>query len=93
MLRAAWELTRERTRLDIVVNGKPAVPRLGAVRLSPSAGLLDAGLVIQNRGDAPIWRDVSVQGTPSCRHPRKRAASRSRRLCGRLRVSLQISRN
>jgi len=69
MLRAAWELTRERTRLDIVVNGKPAVPRLGAVRLSPSAGLLDAGLVIQNRGDAPIWRDVSVQGTPSLPPP------------------------
>jgi hypothetical protein len=69
MLRAAWELTRERTRLDIVVNGKPAAPRAGAVRLSPSAGALDAGLVIQNRGDAPVWRDVSVQGTPSLPPP------------------------
>ncbi len=69
MLRAAWELTRERTRLDIVVNGKPAVPRAGAVRLSPSAGALDTGLVVQNRGDAPVWRDVSVQGTPNLPPP------------------------
>ncbi|HEY2446592.1 MAG TPA: alpha-2-macroglobulin, partial [Rhizomicrobium sp.] len=64
MLRAAYELTRERTKLDIVVDGKPAIPRAGAVRLSPSLAQLDAGMTILNRGDAPVWRDVSVQGTP-----------------------------
>ena len=65
MLRAAYELTREKTPLHIVVNGQPAKPVQGAVRLSPNYGLLQKGIVIGNRGDAPVWRDVSVQGTPA----------------------------
>jgi uncharacterized protein YfaS (alpha-2-macroglobulin family) len=65
MLRAAYELTRERTPLNIVVNGQPAQPKDGAIRLSPTVPVLNAGLNILNRGDAAVWRDVSVQGTPN----------------------------
>jgi uncharacterized protein YfaS (alpha-2-macroglobulin family) len=65
MLRAAYELTRQRTPLNILVNGKPAMPRAGAIRLSPSTAELAAGLSFLNRGDALVWRTVSVQGTPA----------------------------
>jgi len=65
MLRAAYELSKERTALNIVVNGQPQTPRAGAVRLSPSLAQLTRGIAILNRGDAPVWRTVSVQGTPS----------------------------
>jgi hypothetical protein len=65
MLRAAYELTRQRTHLDILVNGQPAQPRDGAIRLAPDYGQLGAGLTLVNKGDATVWRDVSVQGTPS----------------------------
>jgi uncharacterized protein YfaS (alpha-2-macroglobulin family) len=65
MLRAAFELTRQRTRLTILVNGQPAQPRDSAIRLSPSSGQLDAGITLVNKGDALVWRTVSVQGTPA----------------------------
>jgi uncharacterized protein YfaS (alpha-2-macroglobulin family) len=65
MLRAAYELTRQRTSLDIVVNGKPTTPRAGAIRLAPSLDALAHGISVLNKGDAPVWRTVSVQGTPS----------------------------
>ncbi|HXL98431.1 MAG TPA: alpha-2-macroglobulin, partial [Rhizomicrobium sp.] len=65
MLRAAYELTREKTPLNVAVNGQQAQPRDGAIRLSPSLGQLNAGIAILNRGDAPVWRTSSVQGTPS----------------------------
>jgi uncharacterized protein YfaS (alpha-2-macroglobulin family) len=65
MLRAAYELTRQRTPLNIAVNGQPAQPRDGAVRLAPSLAQLNAGVTLLNRGDAPVWRTVSVQGTPN----------------------------
>ena len=65
MLRAAWQLTHQRTPLDILVNGKPAVARSGAVRLAPSLGALASGITLTNKGDGPVWRDVSVQGTPA----------------------------
>ena len=38
MLRAAYELTRQKLPLNITVNGKPAAPRDGAVRLAPTPG-------------------------------------------------------
>ncbi len=65
MLRAAYELTRQRTRLNILVNGKPVMPRDGAIRLSPSTQMLNAGLTFLNKGDASVWRTTSVQGTPA----------------------------
>jgi uncharacterized protein YfaS (alpha-2-macroglobulin family) len=65
MLRAAYELTRQRTRLDILVNGQPAQPRDGAIRLAPDYGQLNAGITLSNKGDATVWRTVSVQGTPA----------------------------
>jgi alpha-2-macroglobulin len=65
MLRAAYELSKERAPLDILVNGKPAQVRDGAVRLSPSLGWLASGIVFTNKSDAPVWRTSSVQGTPS----------------------------
>ncbi|MGN6514577.1 MAG: alpha-2-macroglobulin family protein [Rhizomicrobium sp.] len=65
MLRAAYELSKERAPLNIVVNGQPQTPKAGAVRLSPSLAQLQHGLAILNRGDAGVWRTVSVQGTPS----------------------------
>jgi hypothetical protein len=65
MLRAAYELTRQRTPLNIAVNGQPAQPRDGAVRLAPTLAQLNAGITLLNKGDAPVWRAVSVQGTPN----------------------------
>jgi uncharacterized protein YfaS (alpha-2-macroglobulin family) len=65
MLRAAYQLTRERATLNIAINGQPQQPKDGAVRLAPTVAMLNAGLAILNRGDAGVWRDVSVQGTPS----------------------------
>ncbi len=65
MLRAAYELTRQRTPLNILMNGQPQVPRDGAIRLSPSLGQLAAGLNFLNKGDAAVWRTTSVQGTPA----------------------------
>ena len=65
MLRAAYELTRQRTELNILVNGQPGQPRDGAIRLSPNYGQLDAGITLANKGDAVVWRTVSVQGTPA----------------------------
>ncbi len=65
MLRAAYELSKERAPLNIVVDGKPMLERTGAVRLSPSLAQLNRGIAILNHGDAPVWRTVSVQGTPA----------------------------
>ena len=65
MLRAAYELTRQKTPLNILVNGKPALPRDGAIRLSPSMGQLAQGLTLLNKGDATVWRTTSVQGIPA----------------------------
>jgi uncharacterized protein YfaS (alpha-2-macroglobulin family) len=65
MLRAAYELTRQRTRLNVLVNGQPAQPRDGAIRLAPSYGALNAGITLTNKGDALVWRTVSAQGTPA----------------------------
>jgi uncharacterized protein YfaS (alpha-2-macroglobulin family) len=68
MLRAAYELTKQRTPLNILVNGQPAQPRAGAVRLSPSVPQLMAGINLLNKGGS-VWRTTSVQGTPSVALP------------------------
>ena len=69
MLRAAYALTRQTVPLNIAINGQPAAPRDGAIRLSPSTAQLAAGLTFLNRGDAQVWRTTSVQGTPSAPLP------------------------
>ncbi len=69
MLRAAYELSKERTTLDVTVDGKPAQPKSGAVHLAPGLAALDRGVTVANKGDAPVWRTVSVQGTPSAPQP------------------------
>ncbi len=69
MLRAAYELTRQKTPLNILVNGKPAMPRAGAIRISPSTQMLNAGLTFLNKGDASVWRTTSVQGIPALPQP------------------------
>jgi uncharacterized protein YfaS (alpha-2-macroglobulin family) len=69
MLRAAYELTRQKTPLNIAVNGKQAMPRDGSIRLAPSLGQLAQGLTLLNRGDALVWRTTSVQGTPALPEP------------------------
>lgn len=65
MLRAAYELTKQHSPLHILVNGQPAQERGGAVRVSPTLQQLNAGITFLNKGDAQVWRDASVQGTPS----------------------------
>ena len=65
MLRAAYELTRQHTHLNVLVNGQPGQPRDGAIRLSPSLDQLNAGITLVNKGDAIVWRTISVQGTPA----------------------------
>ena len=69
MLRAAYELTKQRTKLNILINGQPAQPRDGAIRLTPNYGQLEKGLTFVNKGDAQVWRTVSVQGLPSAPLP------------------------
>jgi uncharacterized protein YfaS (alpha-2-macroglobulin family) len=68
MLRAAYELTKQRVPLNILVNGKPAQPRDGAIRLSPSIPQIYAGVNLTNKGGS-LWRTTSVQGTPSSALP------------------------
>ena len=65
MLRAAYELGKARAPLTIDVNGARAAVNNGAVRVTPSLADLGKGLAIHNAGSAPVWRTVSVQGTPS----------------------------
>jgi uncharacterized protein YfaS (alpha-2-macroglobulin family) len=69
MLRAAYALTRAKLPLNVTVNGQPAHPRDGAVRLAPTLQQLEAGLTVANRGDAQIWRTISVTGTPNATLP------------------------
>jgi uncharacterized protein YfaS (alpha-2-macroglobulin family) len=69
MLRAAYALTLAKLPLNMTVNGQPAHPRDGAVRLAPTLQQLEAGLTVANRGDAQIWRTTSVTGTPSAALP------------------------
>src|SRR5262249_39243494 len=64
----AYELTKERVPLNILVNNKPAQPRAGAIRISPSIPQLTAGVTLTNRG-GQVWRTTSVQGTPSSALP------------------------
>ncbi len=73
MLRAAYQLTLQKTKLNVLVNGKPASLRDGAIRLVPSLGQLSAGITLTNAGDAPVWREVSVQGTPAAPLPAEAA--------------------
>ncbi|HEX2590942.1 MAG TPA: alpha-2-macroglobulin [Rhizomicrobium sp.] len=68
MLRAAYELTKQRAPLNILVNGKPAQPIGGAIHLSPTVPQLTAGITLQNRGGS-VWRSASIQGTPSSALP------------------------
>jgi uncharacterized protein YfaS (alpha-2-macroglobulin family) len=69
MLRAAYALTRQKLPLNITVNGAPAAPRDGAVRLTPTLAQLDAGVTLANRGDAGVWRSTAVSGTPNAALP------------------------
>ncbi len=69
MLRAAYALTRQKLPLNITVNGAPAAPRDGAVRLTPTLAQLDAGVTIGNRGDAGVWRSTAASGTPNAALP------------------------
>ena len=69
MLRAAYELSKQRTKLNVTVNGAPGAVRNGAIRLTPSYGQLEAGLTFVNKGDADVWRTVSVQGQPAAPLP------------------------
>lgn len=65
MLRAAYELSLERNPLSVSVNGKPATPKAGAVRLAPKLADLSRGITVANGGQGVVWRTVSVQGMPA----------------------------
>lgn len=69
MLRAAHALTRQKLPLAITVNGAPATPRDGAVRLTPTAAQLTSGVTFVNKGDAGVWRSTAVTGTPNASLP------------------------
>ena len=69
ILKAAYALTRQKLPLNITVNGAPAGPRDGAVRLTPNLGQLGAGVTVANKGDANVWRTTSVAGTPAAALP------------------------
>jgi uncharacterized protein YfaS (alpha-2-macroglobulin family) len=69
MLRAAYALTRQKLPLNVTVNGQPAKPRDGAVRLAPTLPQLAQGLTVANKGDAQVWRTTSVTGTPDAALP------------------------
>ncbi len=65
MLRAAYQLSRARAPLAVDVNGTRSNVTDGAVRLAPTLADLGKGLTVRNSGQAPVWRTVTVQGTPS----------------------------
>lgn len=69
MLRAAHALTRQKLPLNVTVNGAPAAPRAGAVRLTPTLAQLDAGVTFANRGSGTVWRSTAVTGTPNATLP------------------------
>ena len=69
MLRAAYALTRQKLPLNITVNGAPAAPRDGAVRLTPTLAQLTSGVTLANKGDAGVWRSTAVSGTPNAALP------------------------
>jgi uncharacterized protein YfaS (alpha-2-macroglobulin family) len=61
MLRAAYELSKRRTPLDVDVDGRPQRTN-GTVRIAPTPAELQRGITIMNRGQAAIWRTVSAEG-------------------------------
>lgn len=69
MLRAAHALMRQKLPLNVTVNGAPAAPRDGAVRLTPTQAQLTTGVTFANRGDAVVWRSSAVTGTPNAALP------------------------
>jgi len=69
ILRAAYELSKQRSPLHITLNGKPVAEQAGAVRLSPTPNDLAKTLTLANAGDAAVWRNTSVQGTPATALP------------------------
>jgi uncharacterized protein YfaS (alpha-2-macroglobulin family) len=69
MLRAAYALTRQKLPLSITVNGAPATPREGAVRLTPTLAQLNTGVTLANKGDAQVWRSTAIAGTPNAALP------------------------
>ena len=69
MLRAAHALSRQKLPLDVTINGAPAAPRAGAVRLTPTLAQLDKGITLANRGSGTVWRSTSVTGTPNAMLP------------------------
>jgi len=69
MLRAAYALTKQKIPLSITINGAPATPRDGAVRLTPTLAQLNGGITLVNRGDAGVWRSTAVSGTPTAAQP------------------------
>ena len=69
MLRAAYALTKQKLPLNITVNGAPAAPRDGAVRLTPTLAQLNTGVTVANKGAAQVWRSTSVSGTPTAALP------------------------
>ena len=44
-------------------------PKSGAIHVAPDLAALAGGVTVVNKGDAPVWRTVSVQGTPSAPLP------------------------
>ncbi|MDB5735676.1 MAG: hypothetical protein JWN16_2313 [Alphaproteobacteria bacterium] len=69
MLRAAYALTRQKLPLSITINGAPAAPRDGAVRLTPTLAQLNSGVTLANKGDAGVWRSTAIAGTPNAALP------------------------
>ncbi|HTO39449.1 MAG TPA: hypothetical protein VL026_00625, partial [Rhizomicrobium sp.] len=69
ILRAAYELSKQRSPLNITLNGTRVAEQAGAVRLSPTPGDLAKGLTLTNASDASVWRVTSVQGTPATALP------------------------
>ena len=65
MLRAAHALTQQKLPLAVTMNGAPATPRDGAVRLTPELPQLSGGIVLANRGAGVAWRTSSVTGVPA----------------------------
>ena len=72
MLRAAYELTRQRLPLNVTVNGLPSAPRAGAVRLTPTQQQLSSG-------DMPS----PIAATPWCHSAPRRSPARLPRRCTR----------
>lgn len=63
LLMAAHALNQTGLTAHLEINGKPQEGKI-PVALSPDLATIGAGYAVTNKGDKPLWRSLTVTGTP-----------------------------